>query len=183
MTLQSVTVARHCFICTVNLWADTAPLLTDEVPEGNNVRGSERGGRTGGAAAVTRHHGRSSCGFSPNAALWPVTYSMEMGETLGRPQNWLLRSQLQMCPSTALLLHGSKNISRLSRHSNMRAYLSSFINHTAPFHPPRKLKGCPMTEFPHPLLAFSTKKKIWTQKSLCSRQNSTEAHFTHKNAR
>ena len=37
-----------------------------------------------------------------------------------------------------------KRLQALVRHSNMLAYLSSFINHTAPFHPPRKLKGCPM---------------------------------------
>ena len=82
--LHSEPVSRHC-----------SPFLRTRCPKATMSGSRAARRRDWGAAAVTRHHGRSSCGFSPNAALWPVTYSMEMGETLGRPQNWLLRSQLQ----------------------------------------------------------------------------------------
>lgn len=53
--------------------------------------------------------------------------------------------------------------------SNVLAYLSSFINHTAPFHPPRKLKGCPTWQNVHihccHLALKKKKEKIWTQKA------------------
>ena len=138
-------MARHCFICTVNLWADTAPPSYGQGARRQQCQGAELPGggtgvqppsrvTTGGAAAASVL--TLLCGLWPTAWRWVRPWEDPITGCCCR--NYKMPINSTAAPRV------QKRLQALVRHSNMLAYLSSFINHTAPFHPPRKLKGCPM---------------------------------------